>query len=87
MTGNGEQEQAAELARQAEALREQAPPIFSVVQQYIAATRPADAGAAQRLPSLGRQVSEAIDLGTAEVITAVQKFAPWLASASLSGRR
>ena len=73
MTGNGEQEQAAELAKQVEALREQGPPIFRAVQQYIAAARPADAGAAQGPPSLGRQVSEAMDLGMADVTAAVQR--------------
>jgi len=36
VTGNGEQEQAAELARQAEALREQGMPVLRAVQQYIA---------------------------------------------------
>ena len=36
MTGNGEQEQAAELAKQAEALREQGMPVLRAVQQYIA---------------------------------------------------
>ena len=68
MTGNGKQEQDAELARQAEALREQGMPIFRAVQQYIADA--AEAGAR----SAARQLSEALDLSVDDVIAAVRNL-------------
>jgi hypothetical protein len=69
VTDNGEQERAAELARQAEALREQGMPIYRVVQEYIAGTRAAERG----VSSAARQIGEAMDMGMAEVFAAVRK--------------
>jgi hypothetical protein len=67
VTDGSEQNQEAELARQAEALREQGMPIFRALQKYLTAT-PDDPD----VLAVARQVSEAIGLGTAEVAEAVQ---------------
>jgi hypothetical protein len=69
VTDNGEQKRAAELARQAETLREQGMPIYRVVREYIAGTRAAERG----VSSAARQISEAMDLGMAEIFAAVRK--------------
>jgi hypothetical protein len=67
VSDGSEQDREAELARQAEALREQGMPIFRAVQEYITG-----AGAAEESAiSAARQVSEAMDRGMAEVIAAV----------------
>jgi hypothetical protein len=64
-----EQDQDAELARNAEALREQGMPIFRRVQEYIVGGGAAEGSAA----CAARQVSAAMDLEMAEVLAAVRK--------------
>jgi len=66
VTDNSEQD--AELARQAEALREQGMPVLRAVRQYIAEA--AKAGAR----SAAREVSEALDLSVGDVIAAVRNL-------------
>jgi hypothetical protein len=81
VTDSTEQEQAAELARQVEALRDQGMPIFRAVQQYMEHARAVEAGVA----SVARQISDAMDSGMTEVIAAAQKLVPRPPGASLSG--
>jgi hypothetical protein len=73
VTDDGEQERAAELARQVEAMREQGMPIFREVRQFIDDAQVAEASAAQSPPSLVRQIGEAMDSAD-EVIAAVRKL-------------
>ena len=73
VTGNSEQEQAAELAMQVEAMLSQGMPIFRHVQQYLHGTLATETGVA----AAARQVGKAMDLGMAEVIVAAQKLMPW----------
>lgn len=63
-----------EQARQAEAAWEKGVSIVREVQQFIEQARGADAGGVQGLPSLVRQVSEAMDLEMADIIAAVGKL-------------
>jgi len=73
VTGNSEQERAAELAMQNEAMLSQGMPIFRHVQQYLHGTLATETGVA----AAARQVGKAMDLGMAEVIVAAQKLVPW----------
>ena len=76
------QEQAAELARQADAMRDKGIQIYHAAQQYVAAARTGK----EDIQAIARQLGEAMDQGMAEVVAAVQNLAPQSASASLSGK-
>lgn len=67
MTDNGEQEQAAELARQAEALREQSKPVLRSAQQYLDGWRAADAD----LAAITRQVRAAVAPEISKALAAI----------------
>jgi hypothetical protein len=88
VTGDGEQEeQAAELARQAEAVQEQGMPIFRTVQEFVGDAKAAE-DAAGPVFAVAHQTAEALDLRIAEVIAAVRAlpgFDRWQPAAALSG--
>lgn len=73
VTNGSEQDQEAELAKQAEALREQGMPIFRSVQEYIVGAGAADS-ADMTEQAVAGQVSEAMDQEMADVIAAVGKL-------------
>jgi hypothetical protein len=75
------QDRAAELARQAGALREQGVEVYHAVQQYIAGAGTVGAG----MQSVARQLDEAMAQGMTEVIAAVQNLARQSTGVSLSG--
>ena len=71
MTGEGTEEQAADLAEQAEALLEQGWLTFQQVKDHVESNLPAD-DAAQALQSVANHLAAAVDANIAEVIAAAQ---------------